>query len=160
MSATPSPPPPAPDGSVPHRTSTASSRWLFSHPNLNCQLPSTATSQVQCSHPNLNCQLLTAVSHPDLNPQRQALVFPPGPQLQAPEDSGPTHTSTASSRWQRSPPDVNRKLPMAVLPTGPQLSEFMSDRVPEYMSDLNFRIHVRSKEVSMYVRWNVRMYVI
>ena len=74
---------PAPNGSVPHRTSIASSRWQCSHPDLNCgsvpiQTP-TASSQWQCSHPGL--KLSTA-------------VFPTWTQLQAPDGSVPHRTST------------------------------------------------------------------
>ena len=139
MSATPSPhpsrPPPPP----------ASSRWQCSHPDLNCKLrmavfptgpqpqqprapdgsvpirTSTESSRRQCSHPDLNCESPTA-------------MFPHTPQPRAPNGSVPTrtsaagsgrqcspHTSTASSRWQCSPPDFNRKLPTAAFPTGPQL---------------------------------------
>ena len=63
MSATPPPPPPpssppppassrrqckpqAPDGSVPHRTSTLSSRWQGSPPDLNCQ----NLCQIECQN--------------------------------------------------------------------------------------------------------------
>ena len=47
---------------------------------------------------------------------------PPPPQLPAPDGSLPHQTSTASARWQWSPPDLNRQLPIAVFLTGPQPS--------------------------------------
>ena len=48
-------------------------------------------------------------------------MFPPGPQLKAPDGSVPTHTSIASPRRQCSHTHINRELPMAVFPPGPQL---------------------------------------
>ena len=76
----------------------------------NCQLPMAVFSVVQCPLPDLNGQLT-----PDLNSQL------------------PQRTSTASSRWQCSPPDLNRQLGMALFPAGPQ--PLMSDRMSEFMSD-------------------------
>ena len=38
----------------------------------------------------------------------------------APDGSGLRRTSTASSAWPCSPPDLNRELPLAVFPDGPQ----------------------------------------
>ena len=82
--------------------------------------------------------------------------------LPAPDGSVPHRTSAASSRWQCSHPNLNRKLPMAVFPTGPQVqapfpprsqlqaslpdlnlpesmpdktSDFISNRMSETMSD-------------------------
>ena len=43
--------------------------------------------------------------------------------------------ATASSKWQCSPPDRNRRIPMVVFRSGPQRSEFMLDRMSESMSD-------------------------
>ena len=46
--------------------------------------------------------------------------FPARPQLPAPDGSVPCRTSTASSDWQRSPPDLNRQFRSSVFPAGPQ----------------------------------------
>ena len=74
---------PAPDGSVPHRISTANSQWQCSYPSgpqpqtPNGSVPyltSTASSGWQCSPP-------------ELNRKPRMAVFPPGPQPPAHDGS-------------------------------------------------------------------------
>ena len=76
-------------------------------------------------------------------------VFPAGPQPPAPDGSVPRWTSTASSGWQRSPPDLNRE------------SKDMPDRTPERIMLKNCRKNVRRynrKNAKRYAGMNVRRY--
>ena len=124
------PQPPAPDESVPHRTSTTRSGWQCPPPDTNRQLwmavfpTSTASSGRQCSLLDLNHQLRMAVFLPHLNGKGRVAVsvFPAEPQPSAPDGSVPRRTSTVSSGRQLSPLDLNRE------------SEDMPDRTPERMS--------------------------
>ena len=85
------------------QTSTASSRSHFSLPNSNSKplhqsdprWPSTARSRSQFS--------------PGPEQQRWIRVIPAGPPLQAPDQSVPRRTSTASSGSECCPPDFNHK---------------------------------------------------
>ena len=80
--------------SVIYRTSTASSRWHCSHPDLNWKSHPTASCRWQLSHPDLNCRLRTAVFPPRLNRELPMAVFPTRPQPQAPDSSVPHRTWT------------------------------------------------------------------
>ena len=86
----------APDGSVPRRTSTASSGGQYSPPDLNRHEAFSAAPQ----------------------PQLRTAVFPAAPQPPAPDGSVPRLTSTTSSGSGRqcSPPDLNHELRMEVFP--------------------------------------------
>ena len=116
---------PAPDGSVPHRTSTASSRWQCSHPDLNRELPMAVfpPEEPQPRAPNGSVPTRTSTA---------SSVFPPGPQPQAPDGSVPHRTSTASPWWQF---PTGPQAPNGSVPTGPHLLEYMSGRMSKYMSD-------------------------
>ena len=63
--------------------------------------------------------------------------FPARPQLPAPDGSVPCRTSTASSDWQRSPPDLNRQFRSAVFPAGPQQRALVGS-VPRQASTTRF----------------------
>ena len=128
----PPPPPRSPDPSGHSRTSTASSRS-------------------QWALPDLNRELQIAVALPDLNRDFQIAVGTAGPQPRAPDPSGHSRTSTASSRSQWALPDLNRDFQIAVGTAGPQprlpdrsghcrtstarMSEKMPDRMSEDMSE-------------------------
>ena len=128
--------------------------------------PPPASSQWQCSSPDLNCKLRW-----QLNCKLRMAVFPPGPQLQAtmaaqlqaPDGSVLTGTSTASSRRQCSHRDLNCKVATAVFPPGPQ-PRAPDGSVPTQASTV--RIYVSESvwinarwNVQFYARWNVRIYV-
>ena len=108
------PPPPAPDGIVPHQTATTTSFWCE---DLNCQLTansqlptaefscwtSTTSSRQQCVPPGLSRQLLTALFLPDFTASSCSSL--------------PDRTSTASPQQQCSLlPDLIHQLQTAVFP--------------------------------------------
>ena len=106
FSFSPAPQPRAPDGSVPTQTSTASSWWQRSCPDLNRELPAAVFPtgpQPRSPDSSAPTQTSTASSNGSV-PARTS-----------------TASSTASSRWQCSPLELNRELPTAVFPPGPQV---------------------------------------
>ena len=98
----------APDQSGPRRTSTASARSQWSPPDPK-------------SKPGIKVV--------PTGPQLQALdpVVPAGREQQAPDQSGPRRTSTASARSQWSPPDPNSKPRIRVVPAGPRPQRISED---------------------------------
>ena len=91
------PQPPAPDGSV------------LNHELRMAVFPAGPQRQLRMAVFPAGPQPPAPVFPPDLSHQLRMAVFPAGPQSPAPDGSFPRLTSTASSGWQRSPPDLNRE---------------------------------------------------
>ena len=110
--------------------------------------PPPASSLWQCSLPDLNGKFPTA-------------VFPPRPQLQAPD----RQCSHPNLKRQSVFTDLDRTSRRQHFLLHPQLSEFMSGGMSNFcrmefhnQCDIHVRIYVRWN-VTMFARWNVKIYV-
>ena len=93
-------------GSLPDPNSKLRIRAIRAGPQLQAldrSVPcrtSTASARSQCSLPNPNSKLRIRVFPTGLNCNRKIAVFPAGPEQQAPDQSVPRRTPTASARSQ------------------------------------------------------------
>ena len=94
---------------------------------------------VSCLTSSSSSSSLLLLLHVVLNREPRLAAFPARPKLRGSRGSVPCRTSTASSAWQRSPPDLNRELRLAAWQCSPsdliRESEDMPDRTSESLSE-------------------------